>query len=423
MAAVPYYRTVAQYGPDGRFLSTVQQNYTATGPSYFDSKPPVTRTKRVAGWRPPTSYTRQILSESGSWTGNAVHRQKNPDGGSTVITWPMYADTTNSNYGPSWNGAVPTIPWTSLTARAEIECKIKLKAQNVQYCTALAEASKSVQAIASSLTQVFGAYKALRQGNFVGALKSLNILPRPVTKKGSGVGLKEAGKQVWAGTTGPLANRWLELQYGWLPLLGDIASAYEDSRRSFLDRGYVVSAKRVVKYGLRSEKKLSHPNKLVATIKQSGEAGVKVRLDYTLRSDALSIAATTGITNPAEVLWELVPFSFIFDWIVPIGDWLSSLDADFGLLFKGGTKTLFSHLKIAGSCDYQGASSFAGGYWVNASFQRSYVEDYVTRTVYASTPFPMPYFKSPVSTLHAMNALALGRVLLAGSKVPSFVRN
>lgn len=33
------------------------------------------------------------------------------------------------------------------------------------------------------------------------------------------------------------------------------------------------------------------------------------------------------VGNPLEMGWELVPFSFVIDWGIPIGDWLSSLDA------------------------------------------------------------------------------------------------
>lgn len=31
--------------------------------------------------------------------------------------------------------------------------------------------------------------------------------------------------------------------------------------------------------------------------------------------------------NPAELIWEVIPFSFVVDWMIPIGDWLISLDA------------------------------------------------------------------------------------------------
>lgn len=33
-----------------------------------------------------------------------------------------------------------------------------------------------------------------------------------------------------------------------------------------------------------------------------------------------------GFTNPAAVLWEATPFSFVVDWFLPIGDYLKTLD-------------------------------------------------------------------------------------------------
>lgn len=31
--------------------------------------------------------------------------------------------------------------------------------------------------------------------------------------------------------------------------------------------------------------------------------------------------------NPAELVWEKIPFSFVVDWAIPVGDYLSALDA------------------------------------------------------------------------------------------------
>jgi len=35
-----------------------------------------------------------------------------------------------------------------------------------------------------------------------------------------------------------------------------------------------------------------------------------------------AIIAATGLNNPAKIYWESIPFSFIFDWFLPFGDWL-----------------------------------------------------------------------------------------------------
>lgn len=43
--------------------------------------------------------------------------------------------------------------------------------------------------------------------------------------------------------------------------------------------------------------------------------------------------------NPLELGWEIVPFSFVVDWAIPIGDYLSSLDALTGVDGLAGTVT------------------------------------------------------------------------------------
>jgi hypothetical protein len=41
----------------------------------------------------------------------------------------------------------------------------------------------------------------------------------------------------------------------------------------------------------------------------------------------LEKASNFTLGNPLEIGWELVPFSFVVDWMIPIGDYLISLDA------------------------------------------------------------------------------------------------
>jgi hypothetical protein len=43
--------------------------------------------------------------------------------------------------------------------------------------------------------------------------------------------------------------------------------------------------------------------------------------------------------NPAELAWEVIPFSFVVDWAIPIGDTLSALDALRGVTGIQGTES------------------------------------------------------------------------------------
>lgn len=45
------------------------------------------------------------------------------------------------------------------------------------------------------------------------------------------------------------------------------------------------------------------------------------------------IAARFGFTNPLTTVWDLVPFSFVFDWFSSFNNWLSSFDAGVGIEF------------------------------------------------------------------------------------------
>lgn len=131
-----------------------------------------------------------------------------------------------------------------------------------------------------------------------------------------------------------------------------------------------------------------------------------VVLYYAPQNAALASLSKLGLANPAEVVWELVPFSFVLDWFLPVGDWLSTLDAAVGYEFLDGCCT-----------------QFIRGY--QRSVPRLYSEDTRTtwlgdspvgmarcvglkRTVYLSSPIPRPPRPDlSLSLGHMANGLAL----------------
>lgn len=66
---------------------------------------------------------------------------------------------------------------------------------------------------------------------------------------------------------------------------------------------------------------------------------VRYSLCYDVPSWALKDVSELGLSNPLSTLYELTPYSFVLDWVVPVGDWLSVLDAGNFLDFKEGTLT------------------------------------------------------------------------------------
>lgn len=139
--------------------------------------------------------------------------------------------------------------------------------------------------------------------------------------------------------------------------------------------------------------------------------GVYVRLDFHPSSfDYLHIPAALGLTNPASVAWELVPFSFVVDWFAPVGDWLNALDATLGYSFLSGTRSTIrrrtGQYRASPAYTHSWVSSGMRRYWSGDASASLYQVE-LDRTLYASPPTPALRIKNPVSPGHMANGLGL----------------
>lgn len=118
----------------------------------------------------------------------------------------------------------------------------------------------------------------------------------------------------------------LDASFNLRPLLSDVHRSLEilnDTVNSEVWKKLSVSA--------QAKKKVKHSATAYHVWEVSERAEIYVQFD----------AESTGFTasNPAEWAWELTPFSFVVDWGIPIGDYLSSLDAMNGVTDLIGTVT------------------------------------------------------------------------------------
>lgn len=137
-------------------------------------------------------------------------------------------------------------------------------------------------------------------------------------------------------------------------------------------------------------------------------ADVRYVLEYKIVNGALNQLQGLGLVNPAEIAWEVMPWSFVVDWFLPIGNWIRSMNADAGLQFVTGVKTVVQRDRY--SLIHTGTYPFrpveAKLSRINAmGFEERFSQN---RTVLTSPPAkPFPEFKSPISAYHITEALAL----------------
>jgi len=211
----------------------------------------------------------------------------------------------------------------------------------------------------------------------------------------------------------------LELVYGWIPLLQDIYGSIAILSNLAYKQGLVVrcrgSAKDVSTEVCPGGRLLSSPsgpgfNVLIDDFEVATSHRVGVQLWYQLKTQRIATFSALGLVNPVELSWNLVHYSFLVDWFLPIGPWLGSFTADAGFEFISGTRsykrtieeTKVIPLTVTPTQDtLVNVSDPPANYTLNA--------EYFRRSVYSSRPVPGLYFKNPLSPMHVLNALALLR--------------
>lgn len=141
---------------------------------------------------------------------------------------------------------------------------------------------------------------------------------------------------------GPLnktAELYLEYVYGLKPLMNDVYTAHEllknAAGKTLLLHGRGASQR------TSSVKGNARPFTGTNVYFMGASADAKVRCDLWARIDpsAKGIRALNqfGLANPLALAWELVGYSFVVDWFLPVGPVLNALTAPAGLLFVGGS--------------------------------------------------------------------------------------
>jgi len=245
----------------------------------------------------------------------------------------------------------------------------------------LGEGKEALSMITSAASRIYRAYSATRKGDLVRARRFLV----------SGTDRSQLGRKV-------VANNWLELQYGWLPLLKDVHAGAEFLANQFsvpLTKKYTArSSRKTVQFAgdnpgfaIWSSQKAYSRGQIIAVLKEK------------------DVVALSGLTDPASVAWELLPYSFVLDWFIPVGNYLSARGLAQSL--TGTFVTSIKHLIDCQGCKAPAGSvrSFRGPMNELSAKKVSF-----TRTISTSLSVPMPRAKGlaeVVSWKRAANAVAL----------------
>jgi hypothetical protein len=301
-----------------------------------------------------------------------------------------------------------------LKAKAIRKLLEKLKDSSVNLAQAYAEREETAKTIANTVTTLAKSYSALRRGNFKDAAVALGLASKSSKRAG-----RKFVTEYKSNVTSGAANGWLALQYGWKPLLDDVHGAATALAKANLagENGNTVfataSGNAREKFDTRDKITYVIPSDYsgsdVVTRSRTASIVVRAQCRYARSSPPVSDLASLGITNPALLAWELIPYSFVVDWFLPVGNWLSSLDATVGLSFQSGFISTLTKYEATTFWD-TGIVRTDGRRTVNRHNIQQVKRDTMDRTRFSSFPeAPAPQFKNPLSFSHVTSAMALIR--------------
>lgn len=397
------YRTLSS--PTSGMTTTVAGPYVSevTTKSKSWTTTPGFRQKKKSAQLPvnPFTYSHSIVREpEGSWQSTII------DSKGQMNVELLRGGFTQYGLTPSVPFLVPTGPMYDRADRMAVNSLLnQVKDAKVNVAQFYAERRQTLSLITNTASRIAASYEALRSGNIVKAAKSLGGV-RPSRRVRRGFRKSHAD-----GVPDAAASAWLQMQYGWIPLLADVKGAVEALHTFTSDMDVIRSVGRG-SYKEEDTRKGAGSLGLEFQSKSTIEVFVKYTSFHKVLASATQMSTALGLQNPALLAWELVPYSFVVDWFLPIGNYISSIDATAGLAFSTGSRTLTVRRKVTITWSKSTPIRYdpfnPGVAQINGMIKASKEVIDITRDRTNQAPsVRFPYPKNPLSRSHVTSAISL----------------
>lgn len=348
----------------------------------------------------------------------------NPLSGETYV----YNETGTYYIGPqfdNWWRNRPDVGLDRLLTQSANDANQAVKAQQMNVGLAVGEAHQTIAMISKRIGSIASAARNLRRGRVSSALKDLglNKPSYPMGKRLSKMSARERvadklGTDVRSPSPREFADSWLELQFGWRPLVNDCVDALKvmDSRLSQRPAYCFATGRKKgsVSDTIRKVDKveMSEPGKwLTQWIDRSDNVTAVAVTGYcfTITNPAIAALQQLGLSNAPALAWEATPFSFVLDWFVNVGQVIDSMDAWYGKDFVYGYQTthvVTESTMRPGARDYSSTPGIPSSVSVSVSGAKcTWIE---TQRTVLQTPRPSQFVLSiPLTTWHGATSISL----------------
>jgi hypothetical protein len=289
--------------------------------------------------------------------------------------------------------------------RQELALLAKLRGKIVGHSydmgVSLAETDKFAKTVCGTLGNLSLSVVDLLSGRWANAARRLGTSP-PSRKKVRALQITD------------ISGRYLEMRYAWMPTISD---AFEASKAfEALSNG----PRQKVFKASRNTGGSEYVNCNYCRVLTE----VEVRRTYTYEMyEELSAARQLGLANPLTIVWERIPFSFVVDWFMPIGSYLSLIGQ---IPFMKGRWMRSDSLRRSYSGTFPCSTVASGGFYPGPPYPNvNGVRFNLLRTILSSPPsVPFPNLKvhGAVQGVRVWNAIALAHQIFSAAVAVPFNR-
>lgn len=274
----------------------------------------------------------------------------------------------------------------------------KLHGSDFNMSVFLGESHQTLRLIGDTAIKIAKSLHHLRRGDLAGTARSLleGTSRKPLKPYKQMTPFKPTAER--------MSSHWLELQYGWLPLVKDVEGAAQAVAHHLS-----VPARQTYRMSGRKEAVGARTITGYKSLIKTSSRMVHIHRKKVIVTEHPSVLAQLGLLNPELVAWELVPFSFVADWFLPIGSYLEARAVTSNLV-----ATYVSSDLRTGRAHHPDPCP-----GMTSTVRAEYNKVWYTRTVSSTANIPKPRFKSlseAASWQHCANAVALVTQFATGGK-------
>jgi len=169
-----------------------------------------------------------------------------------------------------------------------------------------------------------------------------------------------------------ITQKWLEVRYGWTPLMHSIYDSVEQMHKEVKDTWVAVNGRSGVVKPFNEISGLGTSTNVREW--RRGHINYRVQIGcYFSMPNSWNLNDFASL-NPAIIAWELLPFSFVADWVLHVGSYLQAWENHNVLnpFFQGGYQT--TSFKEYFYIDQFGATTVPFGYYPTGEFSGGKIE-------------------------------------------------